>query len=536
MLLRIDEIILSINESADVLEDAIIQILNLKGNEIFLYKIVKRAIDSRNKREINFVYSVEVKIDSAEKVLIDVEKWDQKLFRRHRLRLVEEYNYEISHIKKEIKKQPVIVGSGPAGLFSALVLVKAGFKPLIIERGKMVDERIKDVEKFRRKGKLNLNSNIQFGEGGAGTFSDGKLSTLITNHRIKYIFEEMVEAGAPEDILWDAKPHIGTDNLQAMVKKLREEIISLGGEFRFETTLTDIELKKKKITAIIVNGEEKIKVDDLVLAIGHSARDSYEKLYERGIEMEAKPFSIGLRIEHKAEMINKVQYGEYFNDDRLGAARYKLVAHVPEGRSVYSFCVCPGGYVMASSSEEERLTINGMSEYARDGENSNSALLVNVFPKDFGSDHPLAGVEFQRKWEHKAFIAGGSNYFAPVQLVRDFLKNKKSESLGRVTPSYKPGFILSNLADCLPDYVSENIRKALPQFEKRIKGFTNNDAVLTALESRSSAPVKILRNDDFQSNMAGLYPTGEGAGYAGGIVSSAVDGVLVAESIIEKYL
>lgn len=536
MLIRIDEIILPFQTNPAILQNKIVEILDLPLSSKFSYEIVKRAIDSRNKRQINFVYSVEVKIDHEEKIISKIEKNDLKKFRSHRLRLQEEYSYEIPKCKKQ-KQRPIIVGSGPAGLFAALILAKAGLNPLIIERGKKVDDRLKDIKKMQDSGKLNPNSNVQFGEGGAGTFSDGKLSTLITNHRIKYIFQEMVKAGAPEDILWDAKPHIGTDNLQGMVKNLREKIIKLGGEFRFESIMTDIIFKNNKISAIMLNDEEKIPAKDVILAIGHSARDTYEKLYERGLKMAAKPFSMGIRIEHKREMIDRSQYGDFYNEKKLGAARYKLVAHVPDGRSVYSFCMCPGGYVMASSSEENRLTINGMSEYARDNENSNSALLVNVFPEDFDNDSPLAGVEFQRHWEAKAFELGGGGYKAPVQLLGDFLQNKKSEKLGAVKPSYRPGFTLVNLRDCLPNFIYENLKKALPQFENKIKGFTKHDAVLTALESRSSAPLKILRDEEsFESSVAGLYPTGEGAGYAGGIVSSAVDGILVAEEILKKYL
>jgi len=535
-ILRIDEIILPINQSEKFLLKKIIGILEIKENTVVDFNIVKKAIDARNKRQINFVYSVEIKIEKPEELIQKIEKKNLKKFRRHRLRLIETYNYEIKTVKREIESRPVVVGSGPAGLFAGLVLARAGLKPLIIERGKPVEDRVKDIDKFRTEGILNTESNIQFGEGGAGTFSDGKLNTLITNHRIKYIFEEFVKAGAPESILSDAHPHIGTDNLKVVVKNLREKIISLGGEFRFFTCLTDLNIKEGKLESIIVNDGEEIKTYNLILAIGHSARDSYEKLYKRDLEMEAKAFSIGVRIEHKVEMINKCQYGEFYNDERLGTARYKLVAHIDGGRSVYTFCMCPGGYVMAAASEKERLVVNGMSEYNRDAENSNSALLVNVFPEDFNSDHPLAGVEFQREWESKAFLAGGSDYFAPVQLVGDFLKNKKSEKFGKVIPSYKPGTNFARLDECLPSYVAENIRKALPILDKKIKGFASDDAVLTAIESRSSSPVKFYRDENHESNIKGIYPAGEGAGYAGGIVSSAVDGLLVAESIIEKYL
>ena len=421
-------------------------------------------------------------------------------------------------------------------MFSALLLAKAGMKPIIIERGGDVDSRIKDVETFLSTGKLNTKSNIQFGEGGAGTFSDGKLNTLITNPRIKYIFDELVKAGAPDSILWDAKPHIGTDKIRDVAKNIRKQIIKLGGEVRFDTQLTDINIENNKLTSIILNNQEEIKTNHLVLAIGYSARDTYEMLYNKKLDITQKQFSIGVRIEHKALMINKAQYDKFYNNTKLGSAKYKLVSHSDTNRSVYTFCMCPGGYVMPATSQEGYLATNGMSEYAQDGENSNSALLVNIQKEDFGSDHPLAGMEFQKKWEKKTFELGGNNYNAPVQLVGDFLNNNKTRQIKSIKPTYKPGVTPTSLDNCLPKFVTTSLREALPKLDNKIKGFAHPDAVLTAIETRSSSPLRITRDKEtLQSNIAGIYPAGEGAGYAGGIISSAVDGVRVSEEILKLF-
>jgi uncharacterized FAD-dependent dehydrogenase len=431
--------------------------------------------------------------------------------------------------------RPIVVGSGPSGLFAGLLLARAGLKPLIIERGKNVDERIKDVDNFFVTGELNTESNIQFGEGGAGTFSDGKLHTLIDNPRKKFIFEELIKSGALPEIAFDAQPHIGTDKLRQIVKNIRQKIIRLGGEVRFATKLTDIEIADGKIVNVIFNEQEKIPVSDLILATGHSARDTYEMLYKKDLEIKAKPFAIGVRIEHTAEMINQAQYGEFFAHPKLPTARYRLVSHSEKNRAVYSFCMCPGGTVVAAASEDGRLTTNGMSEQAQDGQNSNSALLVNVLPSDFGGDSPLAGIEFQRQWEEKAFAAGGGRFKAPAQLVGDFLQNKPSTKIGDINATYPAGVTMATLEGCLPEFVLESLREALPILDRKVKGFAHPEAVLTGVETRSSAPVKIVRGENFQSNIAGIYPTGEGAGYAGGIISAAIDGLMVAEAIIEKY-
>lgn len=536
--IRIEEVILSLEEDQDaVLMQKIGEILGISIDEINNYKIAKQAIDARKINKIQFVYSLDVTLKNPEKFISSLKNPSSFLGRKiklHKIRIEEPYVYEIQKtVETKIRKRPLVVGSGPAGLFSALVLALSGCNPIIIERGKDVDSRVKDVNNFFESGALNTSSNIQFGEGGAGTFSDGKLYTLINSPKTKFIFEEFVKAGAPEEIIWNSKPHIGTDRLRLVVKNLRKKILMLGGEFHFNSCLTDIEIDNGRITAAILSNGEKILTDDLVLAIGHSARDTYEMLYEKKIDIEAKPFSVGLRIEHEAEVINRALYGKFSKHKKLSSATYKLVAHLPKDRSVYTFCMCPGGYVVAAASEENRLVTNGMSEYSQSGNFSNSALLCGVKPSDFSSNHPLAGMEFQRFWEEKAFSVGGGKYQAPVQLVNDFLLNKPSSN--DVVSTYKPGVLPTSLTDCLPDYIIRSLKQALPIFNKKLKGFTYSRALLIGIETRSSAPLRLLRDDTCQSNIKGLYPAGEGAGYAGGIVSSALDGLKVAESIIQKY-
>jgi len=546
-MLSLQQIQLPITHSDDELQEKIAEFLGLDFEEVKNFKITKRAIDSRKKRQmIYFVYSITIELENESKVLkSDTVKKNTK---HHRIEIKEPYVYEgilrlptvapSNTAGRQDDKRPIVIGTGPAGMFSALLLAKAGLKPLVIERGGDVDSRIRDVETFMETGKLNTESNIQFGEGGAGTFSDGKLNTLITNPRIKYIFDEFVKAGAPDTILWDAKPHIGTDKIRGLAKNIRKQIIKLGGEVRFDTLLTDIKIKNKKLVGIVLNNDEEIETDTLVLAIGYSARDTYEMLFNRKIDIEQKPFSIGVRIEHKAEMINKAQYDKFYNNEKLGSAKYKLVSHSDDNRSVYTFCMCPGGYVMPSTTEEGYVVTNGMSEYAQDGENSNSALLVNVSGRDFESNHPLAGIEFQRKWEKKAFELGGNNFYAPVQLVGDFLNNIKYTKIKSVKPTYKPGVTFTSLDDCLPDFVAESLREALPKLDNKINGFANPGAILTAIETRSSSPLRITRDKETkQSNITGIFPAGEGAGYAGGIVSSAVDGLMIGEAILNtaKY-
>lgn len=422
--LRLEEIKLTLQDDESVLSDKIQKILSLPKEGIVSYKIVKKSVDSREKQNILFIYSVDV----------DLKDKNVNLLRpnlvKHRAKWVEEYVYEIKQVPEDMeRKRPIVVGTGPAGLFAGLALARAGLRPIIIERGKAVEERLKDVGIFMKGGPLDVNSNIQFGEGGAGTFSDGKLYTMINDPRSKYVFEELVEAGAPEEILYTAKAHVGTDKLRILVKNLRKKIISLGAEIRFSTCLTDFIIEDGVLKGIVVNGSERIETDTLVLAVGHSARDTYRMIYDRGLQMTQKAFAMGVRIEHDANMINRSQYGDACVSPRLGTASYKLVTHSEQERSVYSFCMCPGGHVVAASSEEGRLCINGMSEYRQNSGVSNSALLIGVTPEDFGSTHPLAGIEFQRKWEEKAFKLGGSNYHAPAQLVGDFLRGKPSTKL-----------------------------------------------------------------------------------------------------------
>lgn len=526
-IIRIEEIHLGLDEDEKKIIDEIAVILGISEKEIISYSLVKRAIDSRKKSKIILVYSADVVVKNPEAV----KNFDL----RHRVRFVEPFIYEIKSVKKQ-KDRPVVVGTGPCGLFAALVLATSGLEPLVIERGAAMESRVKVVNNFLQNRELNTETNIQFGEGGAGTFSDGKLYTMVNNPRTSYLFSELIKAGAPEKIAFSAAPHIGTDRLRLVVKNLRQRIIKLGGEVRFNTCLSDLEIKDNQISGVVLNNKEKISAKTVILATGHSARDTYQMLFNRGVEMKSKAFAIGLRIEHLAELIDRAQYGNYYDHEKLGRAKYRLVERMEGERSVFSFCMCPGGYVMGATSEEGVVVTNGMSEYSQNGQNSNSALLVSVMPEDFSSDHPLAGIEFQREWEHKAFEAGGKNYNAPAQLVGDFLVGQDSLKIGRIKPTYRPGVAMASLDKCLPDFVISSLRKAIPLLDRKIKGFADPEAILTGVETRSSSPVRVCRNDKFESNIRGLYPAGEGAGYAGGITSSALDGLAVAEAIINKII
>ena len=527
-MLRISNIKISIDEDKSIIEKQLLKKLRIKQNDLIKSYIYKESIDAR-KGKINFVYTIDAQVKNEDKILAKSPKDVVK---------IKELRYEgVESGNDTLEKRPVIIGSGPAGLFAALLLAQRGYNPILLERGLDVDRRTEDIENFWKERKFKNNSNVQFGEGGAGTFSDGKLTTRIKDIRCRKVLEELVNFGSPEEILYSHKPHVGTDILKDVVKNIRNEIIRLGGEVRFDAKVTDICRVNEEIESITINDSEKLETNIVILAIGHSARDTYEMLYERGVHIIQKPFAIGARIEHPQELINKSQYKEFYNHPRLGAADYRLIEHTSNGRTAYTFCMCPGGSVIASASNEGQVVTNGMSEHARDKDNANSAFLVNVVPEDFGSDHPLAGVHFQEKYERLAYELGGKNYNAPVQLVGDFLNDRVSTKIGSVKPSYEPGYTFVDLRECLPSFVTDTMKEALSGFDRKIKGFAMDDAVLTAVETRSSAPIRIVRDDQTLEsvNTKNLYPCGEGAGYAGGIVTAAVDGIKCAEKIISKY-
>ena len=529
-MIRITDIHLPVDYKENDLLNKICKSLKINKNSIDKYTLFRRSIDARKKFDVHFIITVDVIVKGDENTVIAKAKCKNA-------QITKPYEYKIDTVKNITP--PVIVGAGPAGLFAGLILALSGAKPIIIERGCDVDKRTEDVNTFWLTGKLNTESNVQFGEGGAGTFSDGKLNTGTKDVRARKVLIEFANHGAPEEILYNAKPHIGTDILKGTIKNIRKHIIELGGQVMFETKLVGINVKNDKVIGAIVehnNSKSVIECENLILAIGHSARDTFEEIYNMGLPIEQKSFSIGARIEHLREKIDRSQFGDFAGNKNLGSAPYKLNVHLNSGRGVYTFCMCPGGTVVGASSEEGRLATNGMSNFARDEVNSNSALLVGVNPTDFKSEHKLAGMYLQREIEEKAFICGGKNYNAPVQRVGDFLNNKKSTAFGEVLPSYKPGTEFCKMDDCLPDYICNSMREALPLLNNRLKGFADNDALLTGVETRSSSPIRILRNEELESvKIKGLYPCGEGAGYAGGIVSAAVDGIKCAEKIIAKH-
>lgn len=531
-MIRVSEIKLTIHEDERLIKDKIIQKLKLKPGDLISYSIYKQSVDARKKDMLYFVYTVDLLVKDEESILRRIKNIQRIKADEDEYQQVEKGNQILSH-------RPVIIGSGPCGLFAALILAQQGYNPLVLERGKKVNERAKDVDLFWEEGILDPNSNVQFGEGGAGTFSDGKLTTQIKNIRCRKVLQEFVKAGAPEEILYKQKPHVGTDILRDVVRNMRNTIISLGGEFRFNATVTDIVtdtvMEQKVVSGLRINKKEFIPADVVILAIGHSARDTFEMLYENKVQIIRKSFSIGVRIEHPQKLINLAQYGRFADHPKLGAAEYKLSHRAKNGRGVYSFCMCPGGMVVASSSEEGGIVTNGMSEHKRNQVNANSALLVNIGPEDYGSSHPLAGMYLQRAYEQKAFKLVGNTYHAPAQLVGDFMKGVASLGQGKINPSYLPKVTWTNLANCLPDFAVEALKEGIAAFNSKLKGFSDPNAVLTGPETRSSSPIRIQRDSRYESNIKGLYPAGEGAGYAGGITSAAVDGIQVAESIISYY-
>ncbi len=496
------------------------KVLKTKPEKIKSIAISKKSIDARERENIFFVYSVDIDINNCDKYigLKNISK-------------ISHFNYTVN--KKNTKENILVVGAGPAGLLAALVLSMAGINPIVVERGKDADSRINDIENFFNDGKLNTNSNVQFGEGGAGTFSDGKLTTGINDKRIRFILEQFVEAGAPEEILYSAKAHIGTDKLVKMVKGIRKKIISLGGNILFNTKLIDLVIKDGKLNAAIIENEgeiSQIDTNNVILAIGHSARDTFEMLFRKGVLIQPKAFSIGVRIEHNQKILDKKRYGKF--SEILPPADYKLWTHLKNERSAYTFCMCPGGYVVNASSEEGCVVTNGMSYFKRNGKNANSALLIGVTPKDYKDEHPLSGVYFQREIEKKAFIAGGGGYHAPFQMVGDFLNNRRTLEYGCIKPTIKPYAVGSDLREVFPDYIIESLKLSIVELNKRLDGFSNPYAVITAAETRSSSPIRIVRDDLFNSNIKGLIPCGEGCGYAGGIISAAVDGMKCAETLL----
>jgi uncharacterized protein len=527
-MLRLNEIKLPLDHPETALQDAILKKLHISAADLIRYTIFKRSYDARRKGQIALVYIVDIETPK-EKSLLQRFKADPHVI------LTPDVTYRVvaQAPRDQWVRRPIVIGTGPCGMFAGLLLAQMGFRPILLERGKSVRDRSADTFGFWLKKRLNPESNAQFGEGGAGTFSDGKLYSQVSDpkHYGRKVLTELVEAGASPEILYINKPHIGTYRLVKIVQNLRAKIEALGGEIRFQSRVQDIDIEHGTVQGVVLESGEYIASNHVVLAIGHSARDTFQMLFDRGVYIEAKPFSIGFRIEHPQSLIDRCRFGEQAGHDRLGAADYKLVHHCQNGRSVYSFCMCPGGKVVAAASEPGRLVTNGMSEYARNESNANSAIVVGITPTDYADD-PLAGIALQRSLEARAFELGGGTYEAPGQLVGDFLAGRPSTSLGRVYPSYKPGVRLGDLSSSLPEYAIEAIREAIPAFDRQLQGFAMDDAVLTGVETRTSSPIRIKRNETYQSlNTVGLYPAGEGAGYAGGILSAGIDGIKVAEAV-----
>ncbi|WP_438865584.1 NAD(P)/FAD-dependent oxidoreductase [Neptunicella sp.] len=532
-MLRLTDIKLPLDHDEQALEQAILAKLCISPSQLVSFNLFKRGYDARNNKDIQLIYTLDVEVTDQADLLA-------RFAHDQQVRVTPDMQYKfVTQAPAELEHRPVVVGLGPCGLFAALILAQMGFKPIVLERGKAVRERTKDTFGFWRKQPLNPESNVQFGEGGAGTFSDGKLYSQVKDrkHYGRKVLHEFVAAGAPEEIMYVSKPHIGTFKLVNMVEKMRQQIIDLGGEIRFSTRVEKLDLDsteegQQKIKGLHLSGGEYLSCRQVILAIGHSARDTFESLYAQGVYIEAKPFSVGFRIEHEQSMIDRCRFGDNAGNPILGAADYKLVHHCKNGRTVYSFCMCPGGTVVAAASEPGRVVTNGMSQYSRHERNANSAIVVGITPEQDYPGHPLAGIKLQRTLEELAFAAGGENYHAPAQLIGDFLAGKPSTELGDVTPSYTPGVTLTDLSKVVPEYVTQAIREAIPAFNRQIKGFAKADGLLTGVETRTSSPICIKRDADYQSvNIEGLYPAGEGAGYAGGIWSAGIDGIRVAEAV-----
>lgn len=528
-MIRINGIRISLDEDESLLKTKAAKLLRINEKYINKLTIFKKSVDARKKDDIHFSYAVDVELGLDEEQVLSKCK-------SPKASAVKPYHYELPENKRNSEFRPVIVGFGPAGMLAGLILAEAGLQPIIFERGKNIDDRQKDVNDFWQNRRLNEESNVQFGEGGAGTFSDGKLTTGIKSPFIRKVLDELYEAGAPEEILYSSKPHIGTDRLAIVVKNIRKKIESLGGEVRLECKVEKLIVYNSFVQGLTYSCRGELfdmEADSVIMAIGHSARDTVEMLYNLGCEIIQKPFSVGARIEHPQKLINKAQYGDFAGNKKLGAADYKLACHGLHERGAYTFCMCPGGTVVAAASEKGGVIVNGMSSLARDGENANSALLVGIEPKDFPSEHPLAGIYYQREIEHKAFLLAGGDYKAPAQLVGDFLAGKESTGLGDVKPTCPTGVTMTSIEKCLPKKVSATMKSAIIEMDKKLNGFALYDAVLTAPETRSSSSVRILRDEFCQCKISGIYPCGEGAGYAGGIVSAAVDGIKCAHAVLE---
>lgn len=525
-MIRITQLTLPVDGSIEELKKKAARQLGIQVDDMLRFEIVRQSIDARKKTQLLAVYTVDLETEREGELIKRAKSPNVTLTSL-------ETGYTFPKPTRSFAKKPVIVGMGPAGLFAALSLARAGVPCIVLERGRDVDERSQDVEHFWKTGELSVSSNVQFGEGGAGTFSDGKLTTGIRDVRARSVMRVLVEHGAPEDILYSHKPHVGTDVLRSVVKSIRKELISLGCEVRFEQQLSALTIEGGALrgaTVMTECGPYVLECDELILAPGHSARDTFRMLYAKGVPMEQKPFAIGVRIEHKQDEISRAQFGDAFR--KVPPSDYKLSCHLPNGRSAFTFCVCPGGEVVAAASEYGQVVTNGMSNRARDGANINGGFLVGVGPSDYLGDDPLAGVRFQEVWEQAAWELGGRNFHAPAQLVGDFLQGQASQGAGSIAPTYRPGVQWTDISSCLPDYVIETLREALPIFNRKVHGFASPDAVLTGVETRSSSPLRIIRNPEtLESAIKGLYPCGEGAGYAGGIVSAAVDGVKVAEAL-----